>query len=169
MSNKTIYVSESDAKLFEEAKEIAGEALSSVISTALREYVSRRQKKTKGMKDISVHVGKADVEREKRFVGYRVGGWKGFSDDKEWWMDASIYCTQKDNWVVYLSTICKASLLTDRKAWKVSGDYLTNYRQSELIIGSDINDFKNKLPQELFETLTVLMEKDEKPVEYLDI
>jgi EXLDI family protein len=169
MPNKTIYVSESDAKLFEEAKEIAGEALSSVISTALREYVGRRQKKSDGMKDISLMVGKADTEREKRFIGYRVGKWSGFSDDKEWWMEASMYRTQKDNWVVYLATVCKATLLTNKNAWKANGDYLTNHRQSELFIGAEAKDFKQKIPQELCETLINLMEKEEKPIEYLDI
>ena len=50
MPNKTIYVSEQDVSLFEEAKDIAGGALSSVIARALREYVSKHQKKTQGMK-----------------------------------------------------------------------------------------------------------------------
>ena len=36
MGNKTIYVSEKDEVLFNRAKEIAGEALSSVIARALQ-------------------------------------------------------------------------------------------------------------------------------------
>jgi EXLDI family protein len=169
MPNKTIYVSDSNASLFEEAKNIAGEALSSVITRALREYVGRHQKKAQGMKEVSILVGKHDAERENRFVGAVLNEWQGFSDDKEWWMTATIYRTQKGNWAVHLATICKGTLLTDKKAWKESGDYLINPRQSELLIGSTTKDFKDKLPQELYSTLTNIMEKDEKPVEYLDI
>jgi len=169
MPNKTIYVSEQDASLFEEAKNIAGEALSSVIARALREFVTRHQKKAQGMKEISLMVGKADAEQEKRFIGTQIKSWDGFSDDKVWWMRAVIYKTQKGNWVVHLSTLSKATLLTNKKAWKESGDYLINPGKSELIIGQTIKDFDHKLPHELYFILIGLMEKEEKPVEYLDI
>lgn len=169
MPNKTIYVSDSDVTLFEEAKKIAGEALSSVISKALREYVSRHVKKEHGMKEISLSVGKYDAELEKRFIGVRVAGWKGFSDDRQWWMDATIYRTQKGNWAIHLSTVCKATLLTDRKAWKASGDYLTNPSESKLFIGSSLKDFEQKVPSDLILILKNLMEQNESPVEYLDI
>lgn len=169
MPNKTIYVSEADASLFEEAKQLAGEALSSVISIALHEYVARHQQKAKGMKEVSVPVGMHDAESEKRFVGNSVGKWQGFSDDKEWWMQSTIYRTQKGNWAIHLVTICKASLLTDKKAWKESGDYLINPKHAELIVGTKAKDFEKKLPNELYSTLMNLMEKEEKPIEYLDI
>ena len=169
MPNKTIYVSDSDATLFEEAKEIAGVALSSVISKALREYVARHAKKENGMKEISLLVGKYDAELEKRFIGVRVAGWKGFSDDKEWWMDATIFRTKKGNWAVHITTVCKATLLTDRKAWKESGDYLTNPRESKLLIGSSFKDFAQKVPSDLLSTLKNLIEQDETPIEFLDI
>lgn len=162
-------MSESDATLFEEAKEIAGVALSSVISKALREYVSRHTKKEHGMKEISLLVGKYDTEIEKRFIGVRVAGWKGFSDDREWWMDGTIYRTQKGNWAVHLTTICKATLLTDRKAWKASGDYLTNPHESKLVVGSSLKDFEGKLPSDLHQTVKNLIEQNESPIEYLDI
>ncbi|HEX8932105.1 MAG TPA: EXLDI protein [Patescibacteria group bacterium] len=169
MPNKTIYVSEGDASLFEEAKNIAGEALSSVIARALREFVSRQQKKAQGMKEISIMVGKADAEQEKRFIGTQIKTWEGFSDDKIWWMRGVIYKTQKSNWVVHLSTIAKATLLTDKKAWKESGDYLINPGKSEITVGQTTKDFDHKLPHELYLILISLMEKEDKPVEYLDI
>ena len=169
MPNKTIYVSDADATLFEEAKEIAGVALSSVISKALREYVSRHTKKEHGMKEISLLVGKYDAELEKRFIGVRVAGWKGFSNDKEWWMDGAIYRTQKGNWAIHLTTVCKATLLTDKKAWKESGDYLTNPREATLLVGSSLKDFEQKIPADLLQTLKNLIEQDETPIEYLDI
>src|SRR5271155_2711155 len=124
MGNKTIYVSEKDESLFEHAKEIAGEALSSVIARALREYVSRHDEKEKGMKEISVKVGMDNSQREQRFIGQEVGKWSGFSDDKVWLMDAKIYRTQKGKWAILLHHSTKATLLTNPKAWKKNGDYL---------------------------------------------
>src|SRR5579864_87540 len=115
MGNKTIYVSESDEPLFNRAKDIAGEALSSVIARALREYVSRHEEKGKGMKEISVKIGQHSSQREQRFVGHEVGKWSGFSDDKVWLMDAKIYRTQKGNWAILLRHTTKATLLTNPK------------------------------------------------------
>ncbi|HEX8966009.1 MAG TPA: EXLDI protein [Patescibacteria group bacterium] len=169
MSNKTIYVSEKDESLFEQAKEIAGEALSSVIVRALREFVSRYQDKQKGMKEISVKVGVHEAEREQKFVGTLVGKWSGFSDDKIWFLKASIYRTQKGNWAILLETVCKASLLTNKKDWKESGDYLINPQKNELIIGKSPEELKSKLPQELYISLAEHAKQFENPVEYLDI
>lgn len=169
MPNKTIYVSETDASLFEEAKNIAGEALSSVIVRALREYVTRNSQKAKGMKEIALQVGMDQYEREQRFVGAEVGEWKGFSDDKEWYMRSIIYRSQKGNWVVYLVTICKGSLLTNKKLWKASGDYLIDSKSAELIVGKTPEEIQKKLPSTLFTALKEIANRDEKPIEYLDI
>jgi EXLDI family protein len=169
MPNKTIYVSENDVSLFEEAKTIAGEALSSVISRALREYVTRNKKRAEGMKEISLSVGTPGAESEKRFTGKLIDNWNGFSTDKQWLMKAGIYRTQKGNWVIYLTTEAKASLLLDKRAWKRSGDYLVDSRKSEMVVGKELKDFTKKIPQTLLDTLKNLIEKDEKPIEYLDI
>src|SRR5579864_5631113 len=118
MGNKTIYVSESDEPLFNRAKEIAGEALSSVIARALREYVSRHEEKAKGMKEITVRIGQHNSQREQRFVGQEIGKWSGFSDDKAWLMDAKIYQTQKGNWAILLRHSAKATLLTNPDEWR---------------------------------------------------
>ncbi len=169
MPNKTIYVSENDASLFEKAKEIAGDTLSSVIVRALSEYVARHQDREKGMKDVSVKVGIDGAEREQRFIGSSIGEWNGFSDDRVWFMKGAIYKTQKGNWAILLETICKASLLTNKKEWKESGDYLINPKRSELIIGKTPEELKEKLPKELYLSFVEYTKHDENPVEYLDI
>ncbi|HVZ58297.1 MAG TPA: EXLDI protein [Patescibacteria group bacterium] len=169
MPNKTIYVSDSDVSLFEEAKSIAGEALSSVISRALKEYVSRHREKAKGMKQITVEVGNHHAEREQRFVGQEISTWQGFSDDKEWYLKATIYLTQKGNWAVYLTHVCKASLFLDKKKWRENAEYLTDSSRAELIVGSNSADFETKLPIDLLTILINLTERTDKPVEYLDI
>lgn len=169
MANKTIYVAEKDEPLYEEAKHIAGEALSSVVARALGEYIVRHKEKEKGMKEVSVSIGTKGSEREVRFVGTLLGDWKGFSNDKQWFMRAAIYRTQKGNWAIHLETVCKASLLTDKESWKRAGDYLIDPRRSELITGKAITDVKKQLPVSLATKIAEFSDRDEKPVEYLDI
>ncbi|HVA96816.1 MAG TPA: EXLDI protein [Candidatus Acidoferrales bacterium] len=169
MGNKTIYVSDKDESLFNRAKEIAGEALSSVIARALREYVSRHEEKEKGMKEISVKIGQSNSQREQRFIGQEVGKWSGFSDDKVWLMDAKIYRTQKENWAILLHQSAKATLLTNPKEWSKNADYLEQTNGTELIVGENLSSLEKKLPKSLFSTLEDLETRFENPVEYLDI
>jgi EXLDI family protein len=169
MPNKTIYVSKEDTSLFEEAKQIAGEALSSVIAKALREFVANSHFKRKGMREVKLKVGTYGSEREVRFAGSWMGDWKGFSDDKEWFLRAVIYHTQKENWAVYLETVCKASLLTDKKSWKESGEFLLQSKRTDLIVGKTFDDLKDKLPKKLFEYVQELSEREKNPIEYMDI
>lgn len=169
MANKTIYVSDNDLPTFEAAKNIAGEGLSGVISKALEEYVRRHEQNEEGMEEISIKIGSSDSIREQRFIGTQIGNWKGFSDDKEWWLEARIYRTKKEHWSVNLIHVCKASLLTDKKKWRESGDYLLNDRYSELFIASNISEFESKLPKTLVTKLNNFALQYEKPIEYLDI
>jgi len=169
MGNKTIYVSENDETLYNRAKEIAREALSSVMARSLPEYVSRHEEKAKGMKEITVKIGQHNSQREQRFVGRVVGKWSGFSDNKEWLMDALIYQTQKGNWAILLRQSAKATLLTNPKEWKANADYLETTTKAELIVGENLGSLKEKLPQSLFETLQDIAKSFETPVEYLDI
>lgn len=169
MSNKTIYVSEQDESLFEDAKTLAGEALSSVIARALREFVARHTQKQKGMKEIGVKIGAEKTAREQRFVGQELGKWSGLSNDKEWWMESKIYRTQKGNWAIYLVTVCKASLLTNPDAWRYSKEYLVDVKRSELLVEDDVTKLKKQVPSSLFTVISDLAKKDEQPIEYLDI
>jgi EXLDI family protein len=169
MGNKTIYVSEKDELLFDRAKDIAGEALSTVIARALREYVSRHEKQAQGMKEITVKVGQPHSEREQRFIGQEIGKWSGFSDDKVWLMNATIFRTQKGNWAILLRQSAKATLLTNPKEWSKNADYLAQTKGTELIVGENLEQIKNTLPGPLFSTLEDLATRFENPVEYLDI
>jgi EXLDI family protein len=169
MPNKTIYVRQKDTPLFEQAKEIAGEALSSVIVKALSEFVARNKEKKKGVKEISLKVGIDTAQREQRFMGMRLGDWKGFSNDRQWYLAAAIYRTQKDNWAVFIETICKASLFTNKKAWKENGEYLINPKRSDLLVGKTPEELKKKLPDGLYLSLIEHARHEENPVEYLDI
>jgi len=169
MANKTIYVSSKDEKVYEEAQQIAGEALSSVIARALTEYVARSKEKKAGMKEISIQVGAKGSEREQRFVGEQLGKWDGRSEDKTWLQSAKIYHTSKNNVAVLLTTTSKASLITNPREWKSSGAYLENKATSELIVADMPSQLEGKIPTDLLKTVQELFEKEEKKIEYLNI
>lgn len=169
MPTKTIYVSEQDASVFEEARHVAGETLSSIIARALREFLARQRQKESGQKEISVRTGSPNSEQEQRFYGVEVGNWRGFSDDQDWWMQARVYRTQKDNWVVLLTQVCKASLLTDKKRWRASGDYLLDSRRSDLLVAVLPEELRGKVPSDLFRLVTELVAQTDQPITFLDI
>ena len=167
MPNKTIYVSAKDEPIFEKAQQIGGDALSAVIVRALQEFVVRNQDRQDHMKDISVRVGAAGVEREQRFVGQEVAKWQGTSDDKEWWMEAVAYRTHKDNWAVWLSTVAKADLLVKgAKNWL---DWADNPRRSELVVAKNSAELRAKLPAALYSMIRDLEARETSEAEYLDI
>jgi EXLDI family protein len=166
MPNKTIYVSQGDVPVFEQAQQIAGEALSSVIAKALREYVARHQERDEGMKEISVKVGPKKSTREQRFTAAYLGKWKGLSDDKEWWLEAAIYHTQKGNWAVYVDH--KGPAMMSKEAWK-NMDHLVDQRYAGLVVAAAPDEFKGKLPKALVAHVANLAESEKNPVDYLDI
>ena len=169
MPTKTIYVSDQDAPVFEEAKTVAGETLSSIIVRALREFLARERHNESGMKEISIRTGSRSSEQEQRFYGVKAGDWRGFSDDKEWWMEAQVYRTQKGNWAVALTQICKASLLTDKKRWRESGDYLLDTRRSDLLVAAKPEELEGKVPADLLLLVQELAARSEQPITILDI
>jgi len=167
MPTKTIYVSEQDAPVFEEARSVAGETLSSIIVRSLREFLAHQRQKESGMKEVSVRIGSRNSEHEQRFFGAKVGDWRGFSDDKEWWMEARVYRTQKDNWAIVLTHVCKASLLTDKKRWRESGDYLLDTRRSDLLVAATPKELEGKIPIDLLDLVQELATRVEQPVTIL--
>jgi EXLDI family protein len=169
MPNKTIYVSQKDEKLFDEAQKIAGEALSSVIAQALREYVARTKSRQEGMKEISIKVGTKGSEREQRFIGVQIGKWQGLSDNRQWYQNAKVFVTNKRNIAVLLTTVSKASLITNPHEWKKSGSYLENSNYSELLVSEKADQLEGKIPMELLKVVKDSASKEEKTVEYLDI
>ena len=169
MANKTIYVSNKDENIYKEAQRIAGEALSSVISRSLKEFVDRSKAIKGEMREIIIKVGSGDTLREQAFIGNQIGKWKGFSKDKEYWQTAKIYETQKGNIAVLLTTICKSSLLTSSKDWKEKAEHYSEVKNTELITAKKPKELSDKLPDDFIKRLEDLLKKEEKKVEHLDI
>jgi EXLDI family protein len=169
MPNKTIYVSQEVEPLFEEAKQLAGESLSGVIVWSLREFVSRLKEKVREMKEITVKIGSKGSYREQRFIGSQVGKWYGFSEDKEWWLGAQIFQTQKKNWAVVLRMVSKANLVTDPKNWIESETCLADPVRTDLLIAETPDGFAGKLPTELISAISDIEKATAVPSEFLDI
>ncbi len=169
MANKTIYVSTKDEKIYEEAQAIAGEALSSVIARALREFVATSKEKKDGMKEMSIKVGTTGSEREQRFVGTQLGKWEGLSDDKSLLQSAKVYLTSKGNVAILLSTNSKATLLTNPKAWHKNAEYLDVMPASELFVAEKPEQLKGQIPMNLIKVAQELQAKENTNVEYLNI
>jgi EXLDI family protein len=169
MANKTIYVSQKDEAVFEEAQQIAGEALSAVIARALREFVARSKERETRMSQIKIKVGPRGSEREQRFIGSKVGNWKGFSDDKEWFQVAHVFHTQKDNWAVLLTTVCPAARLTDKKAWRKSAASIESFVSSELIVAPKPEELSGRVSADLVKVVQSLAAREANAVEVLDI
>jgi EXLDI family protein len=77
--NKTIYVSEGDLRLYQQAQELAGGNLSAAISTALKRYVDVEQGRTEGFDEIILRVGVGKARRKVRFSGLLLGTWASSS------------------------------------------------------------------------------------------
>jgi EXLDI family protein len=167
MPNKTIYVSDKDEAIFEEAQKLGNDALSAVIAIALKEFVSRHQAENSGLEEITVQVG--TPWREQRFVGRELGKWQGMSDDRQWLLEAVVYKTQKDNWAVLLKIVVKAELISDHKLdyadWLAAAEQTGKTR---LIVGPTVESLDG-LPEALTDYIKGLEARDEAPAEYLDI
>ena len=75
MPNKTIYMSDDDAPLYQRAQELAGGNLSAAISAALRRYVDAEEGRQEGYEEIIVTVG-TGAGRKVRFSGMLLGEWQ---------------------------------------------------------------------------------------------
>jgi EXLDI family protein len=169
MPNKTIYVSQEDESLFEEARQLAGESLSAVIVRALREFVVRQKEKEKSMKEITVQVGPKESTREQRFIGLQIGNWNGVDEDRTWMLEAQVYLTQKKNWAVLLTQTSKVSLVTNTIKWIADGDFLVDPTRSELYVAETPAGFEGKLPSGLVSAIVEMEKKTVTPIEFLDI
>jgi|HubBroStandDraft_1064217.scaffolds.fasta_scaffold05432_2 EXLDI family protein len=74
MPNKTIYVSDDDLPLYEQAQDLAQGNLSGAIAAALRRYVDVEHVRRDGYDEVTVPVGLGG-ERQVRFYGILLGEW----------------------------------------------------------------------------------------------
>ena len=103
---RSIYIKDDDAHLFDRAQEIAGaESLSVVITEAIRKFVTDHETRQAGYEEIVLKVGPEGHERTKRFIGRLLAddvmyvGRTSDRRDKRW--DLTVYETAKGRLVLY--------------------------------------------------------------------
>jgi EXLDI family protein len=100
MPNKTIYISDADAEVFEKAQQIAGKNLSATIVSALRRFIDMQEQELADFSEITVKVGK-QVMTKKQFIGKLLVQGRFKSTDEERVDVYQVYQTRKGAFVLY--------------------------------------------------------------------
>jgi EXLDI family protein len=167
--NKTIYVSNEDQAVYDKAQTLAGDNLSSVIARALREFISRIDSQKKGLKEVAVQVGTKGLQQEKRFNGRLVVKWQGAGDDGDKaWFTTLVYRTAKNHWAVALTRQPDYDIFRQRDFWR-KADYFDYTPDTRLLVFETLEEAAGKLPGALVKLMKMAQNRDEAPVEYLDI
>lgn len=106
--NKTLYIRDEDAPVWDRARELAGDKLSPVIVDALKKFVAQKEAEQKGFERIVVEYSDTldnDVPKKKAFYGRWIIPFKKPADmpyrDGSAIEYSAVAVTAKGNWVVY--------------------------------------------------------------------
>ncbi|MET0494839.1 MAG: EXLDI protein [Actinoplanes sp.] len=162
MPNKTIYVSDDDLPLYQQAQELAGGTLSAAISTALRRYVEAEAGRRQGYDQIVVRVGPG-LGRQQRFSGVLLAQWERSTNERT--EAYRVYRSRSGKYVVHLER-SEAHLKggPDAEKWNTGwrawvGDWSANQTwmrapaDSSLHIAGSLDDLREILPPELYEVV----------------
>jgi EXLDI family protein len=164
MPNRTIYVSDADVPVFEEAQRLAGDNLSATIAQALRRFVAARQASETGFQDVTVQVGKI-AYTSKQFTGRVLAKGQISSATQPRRATYEIYQTPKGNFAVYIKEGPNWNYWnTSHADWNAWSDDRTEYR---LDVYGSLAELQPQLPEELYQAVVQSLRDD--PVEVLDI
>jgi EXLDI family protein len=170
MPSKTIYVSELDLPLFEEATRLAG-GLSPAVTAALKLYVQRKGRPPMPATDIiELDVADGPITRRKRFRGRKLVSLTQRHDLRK--IRYTAYATAKDQYAVHALDEPDWSRMapddtatwTDPRTW---GDDFYADRDGALHIFTDLDAMRGHLPDDV---VTAIHDAVSRPaVEDLDI
>lgn len=149
MPNRTIYISDADLPIFEQAQQLAGDNLSATIVTALRRFIEMYQQRQEGFKDITVKVGN-EVYTQKRFNGRLLAKGRFHGSNKKRYEILEVYQTHKNNIVLYVRDT------PDWSSWTKPA-----YSPQEWAERSNWNadDWRGRFTFEVFEALEQIRER----------
>ena len=106
MAKKTFYIPDEEVPLYEKAKSLAGESISSVIVEAIKGFVCQKEMEAKLMGRITLQVGTVYIDtqefvgRKVEFVGRELG--KDIEDDahENSYLSKTLYYSAKGNFVL---------------------------------------------------------------------
>lgn len=151
MPNRTIYVSDADLPVFEEAQRLAGDNLSATIARALRRFTEVQQSQANGFKDITVQVGKV-AYIPKRFTGRSLAKGQVGGPATPRQTSYEVFQTVKGRFALHSK---------EQSHW---GDSRAEYR---LEVFDTLEELQPHIPEELYRAVALNLGDD--PVEVLDI
>lgn len=164
MPNKTIYVADADAPVFERAQELAGGNLSAVIARALRLFVQAEEANSTDVRDVTVKVGDNSNYQKKLFRGRLLAKWQTkTADDRH--ITQIVYHTAKGKLAVYTKDIPNWSTY-DEQNWE-SWDWSTS--DYKLLVFDTLADLQSQIPPELYDRVARKLSGEDPDVEVLDI
>ena len=161
--NKTIYVSDGDLPLFEQAQKLAGGNLSAAIAKALKRYVDTAEGLSEGYEEITVRVGVGLGRRggrKVRFTAVLVGEYMDTIDKR--FEHYRVWRGRGGKYVLHVERVA-ADWMVDEEGnpagWR---GYLGigNIRyggapgESTLEVFTSLDELKDKVPPELFDMVT---------------
>jgi EXLDI family protein len=144
MPQKTIYVSEADLPIFDQAQALAGGNLSSTIVRALRQYVEEQLQKEENMQNFEVKVGSIAVVL-KRFIARQLtcGLLASNSSGSQPTIRYTAFETKRGKIALHTHTIPSLSQ-SIVKGFSGEGEY-------RLEVFDSIEDLKSLVPSEFFD------------------
>jgi EXLDI family protein len=171
--NRTIYVSEGDQELFKRAQELAGDNLSSAITTALKRYVEVEDARALGFDEVVVKVG-IGAGRKVRFLGILLGEWyttegEKFEQQRVWRGSRGKYAVHSESTPHFEMRDAQGNLLTGWRAWTGIGMAAGGSKPAEatLEVFDTLDEIKGHVADELYELVAKSVDKPF--VEDLDI
>jgi EXLDI family protein len=172
--NKTIYVSDDDAPLYQRAQELAGGNLSAAISAALRRYVDVEEGRQEGYDEIIVTVG-TGAGRKVRFSGMLLGEWQRSTSTRT--ESIRVYRSRTGKFVVHTerspewTTPDGDKWTTGWRGWigNWSPNQTHTYLSGEatLKVADTVEALRELVPAELYDVVAAVAAQP--PVEDLDI
>ena len=172
--NRTIYVSEDDQGLYQQAQELAGGNLSAAISTALKRYVEAEDARVAGFDEVVVKVGLGSG-RKVRFSGVLLGEWfstkhaEGAFEHYRVWRGPKRFALHIERTEYFEMRDAQGNPLTGWRAWTGIGMASGGGKPAEatLDIFDTIEELRDHVPAELYEMVTASVRQP--IVENLDI
>lgn len=151
MPQKTIYISEADLPIFDQAQAMAGGNLSSTIVQALRRFLKERLQENNSMQNFEVKVGSVAVVL-KRFTGRQLA--RGFvasdSSGSQPTMRYTAFETKRGKIALHTQTILS---LTESVIQGLSGE-----GEYKLEVFESIENLKSIVPSEFFDAAKASLE-----------
>ena len=174
MPNKTIYVSDDDAPLYQRAQELAGGNLSAAISAALRRYVDVEEGRQEGYDEIIVTVG-TGAGRKVRFSGMLLGEWQRSTSTRT--ESIRVYRSRTGKFVVHTERSPEWTT-PDGDKWTTGwrgwiGNWSPNQThtyisgEATLKVADTVEALRELVPAELYDVVAAVAAQP--PVEDLDI